>query len=163
MMTTSRPVTQCETAEEYKYSVVEVLYIEDKDDKGKSITALPSDLYRYKNLHTIVCQHNKIKNVDVLQYLPHLKRLYFKDMMKITSLDCLPPRLEILQCIGTSIESLNNLPNTLQTLHCFANEKLSSISVPDSLYNFASDSVIDGEEVTLENIRSAQTSTYVFK
>lgn len=153
-------------AEEYRYSV-DTLFIEAKDAKGKDITELPRDLYRYKNLHTIVCQHNKIKNVDVLQYMPHLKRLYFKDV-KIKTLDRLPPRLEILHCIGLDILNLDNLPNTLLSLHCHGNEHLRTIHVSDNLREFACNNnpgLIYEEEPTLDNIRKYQNSqsTYLFK
>lgn len=163
MTTTANRVSEYSSyAEQYKYSTVNTIYLEAKDDKGKDITALPADLYKYKNLHTIVCQHNKIKNVDILQFMPHIKQLYLKDM-RIKSLDLLPPRLEILHCIGTDVTSLDNLPNTLKELQCHGNEKLRTIqNMPEKLQGFACNnnpSLIYGEEPTLNSIREYQRNS----
>ena len=50
----------------------------------------------------------------------NLKQLYCSSN-QITSLDNLPPKLEVLYCFHNKITSLDNLPSKLEVLYCSGN------------------------------------------
>ena len=64
--------------------------ITELDISNKELTKLPDDIHKYANLKKLICQNNNI-----------------------TSLNNLPPTLEILYCSFNNITSLDNLPVTL--------------------------------------------------
>jgi len=99
------------------------------DLSNKNLTDLPEYVYNNRTIRAIICNHNKLTNLDRLNELPKLEFLICHHN-NLTELNNLPSSLEILNCSNNNITSIN-LPNKLKILEC------SNTSLPyNNLYDY---------------------------
>jgi len=96
----------------------------------KRLHKLPKDIYKYTNLHILVCNSNELTSLDNLPIT--LTELYCANN-KLTSLDNLPPNLQVLFCNYNKLTNLDNLPITLINLNCCDNQIISLDNLPPNL------------------------------
>jgi Leucine-rich repeat (LRR) protein len=87
---------------------------------GERLTELPDDIDKYTNLKELDCSNNQITSLNNLP--PSLEILYcnHNQLVELPPLvsEGKPPNLQMLDCDDNQLTSLPPLPSTLEYLNC---------------------------------------------
>ena len=125
--------------------------------QAMEIIELPDDIVKYTKLIKLDCIYNKLTSLDNLP--PTLEILYCWNN-QLTNLNNLPPKLKELYCNNNQLTSLDNLPLNLEILYCDDNQLTSLDNLPTTLLELHCDNnpFTYNFELTLKNIRNYNDS-----